>query len=115
MREQSVFLEYRVYRAFVWRSLCDFFPRYFYLAFRSCLEAGDKAQQSSLATSRRPQNGDELTFLYIQGHMIQGSLLTEEFRHTVHLNNGFAFLHIHTNLGCKGTNFYDFILPVNLI
>ena len=43
MRKQSVLLKHRVYRTFVRRSLRDFLPRYFNFAFRSSLEAGNKA------------------------------------------------------------------------
>ena len=116
MREQGIFLKYRVHRTFMGWSLCDFLTRYSDFAFRSCLKTGNETQQCCFSAAGRSENRNKLALFHVQSYIIQSCFVAKKLRYMANLNDGFVFLHIHTkSLGCKGTHFYDFHLRVNLI
>ena len=98
MREQSIFLEYRVHRTFVGRSLCDFLTRNSDFAFRSCLKTGNETQQCRFSATGRTENRYKLALFHVQSYIIQCCLVAKKLRDMANLNDGFVFLHIHTKV-----------------
>ena len=71
MREQGVVLEHRVDRSLMRRQVRDLIPIKEDRPFGDVLETGDHAQQSSLATARRAQKGEEFIVLDGQRNPLQ--------------------------------------------
>ena len=98
VREQGIFLKYRIHRTLMGRSLCYFHPRNSDFAFRSCLKTSNETQQRGFTATGRTKYSHKLALFHVQSHIIQCCFIAKVLRYMAHLNDGFIFLHIHTKV-----------------
>ena len=116
MREQGIFLEYRVHRTFMGWSLCYFHPRNSDFAFRSCLKTGNETQQRGFPATGRAENRDKLALFTFRVTSSNAVFSPKYFETWLTLNDGFIFLHIHTKVWVAKVHIsVVFHLRVNLI